>query len=158
VDLPVLIHEIKQKLSKNLDITTLDIRISQAKGTELYSDPVLIMIILENLIENAVLFRRKRKATVELDLQSEDGHYILTVKDNGIGIPKEQHNKIFDMFFRASEKSYGNGLGLYLVNKAVKKLQGNIRIESEENEFTIFTVSFPHELVDHDHDHPLLNN
>ncbi len=158
VDLPIFVHEIKQKLSKHLDVKALDIRISQARGTELYTDPVLLMIILENLIENAILFRRKRKTIVELDLQSKGDQYILTVKDDGIGIPKDQQNKIFEMFFRASEKSYGNGLGLYLVNKAVKKLHGNIRIESTENEFTSFTISFPRELVDQDQDHPLLNN
>ena len=158
VDLSVLVHEIKQKLSKNFDITTLDIRISQGRGTELYTDPVLLMIILENLIENAILFRRKRKAVVKLDHHSENEHYILKVRDEGIGIPKKQHGKIFEMFFRASEKSYGNGLGLYLVKKAVKKLRGNIHMKSKENEFTIFTISFPRELVDQDHDHPLLNN
>ncbi len=157
IDLPIFVHEIKQKLSKHFDIKTLDIRISQARGVELYTDPVLLLIILENLIENAILFRRKMKALVELNLQTDDDQYILSVKDDGIGIPKEQHSKIFDMFFRASEKSYGNGLGLYLVNKAVKKLHGNIRIESTENEFTIFTISFPRELVDQDQNQTLLN-
>jgi signal transduction histidine kinase len=158
VDLPILIHEIKQKLSKNIDIKAIDISISQPKGIELYTDPVLLMIILENLIENAVLFRRKKKAKVELNLGVTDDQYVLTVMDDGIGIPKAQHNKIFEMFFRASEKSYGNGLGLYLVNKAVERLHGNIHLESTENKFTTFTISFPHEFVDQDHEHPLLNH
>jgi len=157
VDLTIMVHEIKQKLIKNLDTKLLDIRISQEKDLNLQTDPVLIMIILENLIENALLFRRKEKVTVELSVQNKDDQYELKIRDNGIGIPKDQHNKIFEMFFRGSEKSYGNGLGLYLVDKAVKKLHGNIQLESKENKFTTFTIVFPHKLVDQDHDEILFN-
>lgn len=158
VDLTVIVHEIKQKLTKNLDTKLLDVQIAQEKGLTLLTDPVLIMIILENLIENALLFRRKKRVKVELSLQNQDDQYELKIRDNGIGIPKDQQNKIFEMFFRGSEKSYGNGLGLYLVSKAVKKLNGNIVLESTENEFTTFTIVFPHKLVDKDHGEALFNN
>ncbi len=59
----------------------------------------------------------------------------------------EQFDKIFDMFYRGSEKSKGNGLGLYLVRRAVHKLHGNITIESEEGKYSCFTIALPKVIV-----------
>ncbi|MFN3315687.1 MAG: sensor histidine kinase, partial [Raineya sp.] len=65
------------------------------------------------------------------------------VEDNGIGIPKDYQQKMFDIFFRASEASQGNGLGLYIVKKAVEKLNGEIAVESEVSSFTRFMIMLP---------------
>jgi signal transduction histidine kinase len=56
-------------------------------------------------------------------------------------------DKIFDMFYRGSERSKGNGLGLYLVRKAVQKLHGNIEVDSEEGKYACFVISFPKVIV-----------
>lgn len=61
------------------------------------------------------------------------------VIDNGIGV-KELKDKIFTMFFRAAEKSIGSGLGLYIVNESLKKLNGKIELESEVNQGSTFTL------------------
>ena len=60
-----------------------------------------------------------------------------------MGIKTEYQSKIFDMFYRASEKSYGSGLGLYIVQTAVKKLKGTIEVQSVLNEGTKFIVVLP---------------
>ena len=64
--------------------------------------------------------------------------------DNGKGISKEYLDKIFEMFFRASEDSYGSGLGLYITRQVVEKLHGKISVESVFNEGTTFHVVLPH--------------
>jgi signal transduction histidine kinase len=68
----------------------------------------------------------------------------IEVSDNGKGISQEYLGKIFEMFFRASEDSYGSGLGLYITKQVVEKLQGKITVESVFNEGTCFKIWLPH--------------
>ena len=66
----------------------------------------------------------------------------MEVQDNGEGIPEEFKDRIFEMYFRANERSKGNGLGLYIVKKAVEKLGGTIGLKSELYTGSTFTISF----------------
>lgn len=70
----------------------------------------------------------------------------ITVEDNGIGIAKEYLSKIFDMFYRATEKSDGSGLGMYFVKQSIDKLEGFTNVESEEGVGTVFKISLPNQL------------
>jgi signal transduction histidine kinase len=110
------------------------------------SDDDVISLIIENLVENAIIFRKKdsletHQITIEVFEKENSIHLI--VKDNGVGINAELHDQIYDMFFRGSDQSQGTGLGLYLVKMAVDKLNGSISIESEPDEFTEFTIQLP---------------
>jgi signal transduction histidine kinase len=64
-------------------------------------------------------------------------------EDNGIGIGREYINKVFDMFFRATNNNEGAGLGLYIVREAIDKLDGKITIESELRKGTTFKIKIP---------------
>ena len=66
----------------------------------------------------------------------------MIVSDNGIGIAKENFDKIFDMFFRLSGQIAGSGIGLYIVKEIVEKIEGNILVDSEFGEETRFTMKF----------------
>ena len=70
-------------------------------------------------------------------------HAIISVEDNGIGIDDAYLYKIFGMFFRATEKSKGTGLGLYIVKSMVDKLGGQIQVTSRQEEGTTFSVELP---------------
>jgi signal transduction histidine kinase len=63
--------------------------------------------------------------------------------DDGLGISKDQHERIFEMFFRGSERSIGSGLGLYLVKKAIEKLGGTIKLSSQPKKYTSFNIFLP---------------
>ena len=76
-------------------------------------------------------------------LLPEKTFYQITVSDNGIGIKKEFHNKIFEMFYRVSENSIGSGLGLYLVKETVKKLDGEVKLHSDLGKGTTFVIHLP---------------
>jgi signal transduction histidine kinase len=67
----------------------------------------------------------------------------LIVSDNGQGIDAAYHHRIFDMYFRANERSKGNGLGLYITKKAVEKLNGEISFESAAGHGCVFKVIVP---------------
>ena len=66
--------------------------------------------------------------------------FYIKVEDNGQGIDLEYHSKIFDMFYRANEKSKGSGLGLYIVKEALMKLSGSIQLDSTPGLGTTFTI------------------
>jgi signal transduction histidine kinase len=113
-----------------------------------YTSPALLTIILTNLIENAINFRKtygREKSFVRVLLDSENGYIKLIIEDNGIGIIEQYLDKIFDLYFRANEQSKGNGLGLYLVKKAVSLLNGTIEVKSEIELGTTFTIQLPNE-------------
>jgi signal transduction histidine kinase len=63
--------------------------------------------------------------------------------DNGIGIKKEYVKKVFDMFYRATEKSQGSGLGMYIVKQAVDKLKGSIKVKSTFGKGTTIKITLP---------------
>ena len=65
-----------------------------------------------------------------------------TIRDNGVGMSEETRDSIFEPFFTA-QKGYGTGLGLSITHGIVKKLGGNIEVQSKEGEGTAFTVFLP---------------
>jgi signal transduction histidine kinase len=111
-----------------------------------YSDPKRISIFLNNLLSNSIKYQTysgDRKPRIDVRITTKEDKAIIIVEDNGIGIQEEYVSKIFNMFFRASEKSFGSGLGLYIVKQSVEKLGGSIQVESKLNRGTKFTVVLP---------------
>ncbi len=106
-----------------------------------YVDPDLLRHAITNLISNAIKYSPDGEK-IQVKLEDKDNEYVCYVKDNGIGIPKEQQNQIFKKFFRANNAveliGEGNGLGLYLVKHAIEVMGGVIGFESEENKGTTF--------------------
>lgn len=112
-----------------------------------FSDQELLTVILQNLVENAIIFHDPDLAKppcIRVQLASEGNQFIIAVEDNGIGIPSEYHEKIYNMFFRASELSKGSGLGLYITHKAVQALDGDICVQSQIGKYTRFSIDLPH--------------
>lgn len=109
------------------------------------SDLGRMTILFQNLISNAIKYQRPgADSFVRIAITTNETGARITVADNGKGISKEYLDKIFEMFFRASEDSYGSGLGLYITRQVVEKLHGKITVESVFNEGTTFHVFLPH--------------
>ena len=111
---------------------------------EIQADQSLFTQMLLNLVENAVKYG-KRKGTITLSVKQNDEETILSVKDNGIGIPEESLSHIFDRFYRvdASRNRNGSGLGLSIVKWIVETHQGSIDVRSKPGHGTEFTVTVP---------------
>ena len=109
------------------------------------SDKSRISILLNNLISNAIRYQNPStdKPFVDVKINMSDTETGIIIRDNGIGISKENHQKIFDMFYRISDNSVGSGLGLYIVKEVVDKLNGQIAIESELGSGTTFNIVLP---------------
>ncbi len=111
------------------------------------SDKTRLNVILNNIISNAIKYCRQDienpfiNITVEVTAKS----CLLRVEDNGEGIDQSYIDKIFDMFYRASNSSEGSGLGLYIVKNTIDKLKGSIKVFSEVKKGTTFVVTLPNE-------------
>jgi signal transduction histidine kinase len=70
----------------------------------------------------------------------------IRIEDNGIGIAQAYQEKIFDLFFRATDQGQGTGLGLFIVKDTIERLKGKIEVQSKAGEGTIFSVQIPNQL------------
>jgi signal transduction histidine kinase len=108
------------------------------------SYPALLKIIFENLIENSIFFHRRDEPSpfIALTVYETDQAVVFQFEDNGQGISEDFYDRVFEMYFRGSERSKGNGLGLYIVKKAIEKLGGTISLESKVEKGTTFKLEF----------------
>jgi PAS domain S-box-containing protein len=137
----------------------VDIRIDIQDGPDFYTDKSRVSIILNNLVSNAIRYHNAKDNNpyVKISVASNEHEVNIIVIDNGIGIDRKYHEKIFDMFYRVSKKSVGSGLGLYIVKETVERLNGSLRLESEPGIGTTFTIIIPnadkkerhHEMIDY---------
>jgi chemotaxis family two-component system sensor kinase Cph1 len=108
-----------------------------------YGDSTLLTQIFHNLFDNALNYRRPDVLLrVKVDAKSEGDQVVIRIADNGIGIPHEYHQKIFNVFQRLhSEDEYpGTGIGLSIVKKSVTMLGGDVWVESVVGEGSVFYV------------------
>jgi PAS domain S-box-containing protein len=107
-------------------------------------DQRLVSLIFSNLITNAIKYSTV-EPTVEIKVETDDQKTEISVKDNGIGIPANEIEKIFEPFYRGknTKSTSGTGLGLSIVKHAVNLLKGQIFVDSEINKGTTFVVQIP---------------
>lgn len=100
--------------------------------------------LLQNLISNSIKHRdiKKSRCLIQIQFDQVDSGVVITVSDNGPGIPVELQQKIFQVGFRANSMSTGHGLGLFIVKSIVAELCGKISIEST-NEGSTFYIKLP---------------
>ncbi len=112
--------------------------------TEIVTDEKLLRSILTNLLSNAIKFSPAQQE-ISFDVQCAQGQLIITVRDEGLGIPNDELTKIFEPFLRGkgAVNIDGTGLGLSIVKKAVELLDGSIHVESHPEKGTVFTVHLP---------------
>lgn len=115
---------------------------------EFASDNIRISILINNLLSNAIKFQNTNRTDsfVKITINVNQNHAKIIINDNGLGIKRQYLEKIFDIFYKATENSNGSGLGLYIVKQISKKLGGTVEIESEFSIGTTVTVTIPNRL------------
>ncbi len=106
------------------------------------ADKVRIQQLFQNLIGNAVNYSDKEQAYVNIKYKEKKKHHVFMVEDNGVGIPKEYHEKIFQVFESLGDHKDSTGIGLSIVKKIVDVYDGKIWLESEEGKGTTFFIQF----------------
>lgn len=116
----------------------------QTKAVIFKADQYLVTRALDNFLSNA---RRHTKSTIKTSVGIENKHYILTVEDDGPGIPEKDRSKVFDPFVRLDEsrgrKTGGHGLGLAIVAGIAKAHHGQVSVESSELGGAKFVLRWP---------------
>ena len=113
--------------------------------SEFCSDKKVLKNVMLNLLSNAVKYSPENKE-ITLSIDNSIDRVLISVKDNGIGIPEDEQKNLFGQFFRArnAETIQGTGLGLNIVKRYIELLDGTISFISCSGEGTTFTVSLPH--------------
>lgn len=121
----------------------------QLKLVLTHKDPIMLEratfgVIMENLISNAVRYsdKDKKSSYIKVNSHLDNKELQIVVSDNGIGIPEENLDQVFQMFRRLDERS-GDGLGLALVKKQLDRLGGSISVNSTVGKGTEFTITLP---------------
>ena len=119
---------------------------SSFTSLEVWIDQNKIDSILQNLLSNALKYTPKG-GSVTIETDHNKNRWILTIKDTGIGIPKEDQKKLFKFLFRGKNATNqlitGSGVGMLLTYRLIKNHEGKISFSSTENVGTTFQLSFP---------------
>lgn len=133
-----------QDLAKNFDV-----RLSMAIGNDIpviIGDKRRISIVIDNLVTNAIKYT-DGGGFVEITLKIEKNNLVCCVKDNGVGIPEDQQDNIFDKFFRSENAAKlrvsGTGLGLYIAKNTIDQSGGHMWFRSIEHIGSLFCFSLP---------------
>ena len=128
---------IPQSISLDLDV---------ASAQPIRCDEHKLRQVLVNLVDNAVKYSPEG-GRVELRVRSANGSCLIEVADEGLGIPLEERDRIFEKFYRLDPQQTqgvgGSGLGLYICRELVERMEGHLRVESEPGKGSRFTVELP---------------
>ncbi|MEX2233458.1 MAG: ATP-binding protein [Cyclobacteriaceae bacterium] len=143
VNLKQTVSEVTEALTFSVGNPDIMIENLVSEDLILHTDGMRLKIVLSNLIDNSLKYRdeKKSKPFIRIEAAERDDVKLIIVKDNGVGIDQLYLDKIFNMFFRASEHSKGSGLGLYIVKETLNKINGTIKVESSLGSGTTFMVS-----------------
>lgn len=118
-------------------------------GIDFYNDPWRVAEIFRNLISNAIKYRKdstRFQPEVDVKVHVDNMRADISFSDNGIGIEEKDLTRIFEMFYRATDKSDGSGIGLYIVKNAIEKLAGQITVASKPGQGTRFNIILPNRI------------
>jgi signal transduction histidine kinase len=145
VNFEELFHEVDEGLRYMHHAERVERVVEVMPGPPFVGDSFHISIVLGNLVSNAVKYQdlKKPNAWVRVRVETTAAECVISVEDNGVGIPKAHQGRIFELFYRASNQSFGSGLGLYITRNAVEKMKGVIDVVTEEGAGTRFLVRLP---------------
>ena len=143
-DLRELIDDVIEEMEGMTKKKNQHILFSFVGESSVYQDKKILRNVLLNLLSNAVKYSPEEKQ-IFVDCKAEGKKALISVKDEGIGIPADAQKNLFDKFFRAGNvlNIQGTGLGLNIVKRYVEIIGGDIHFKSEENIGSTFFVEFP---------------
>ncbi|MEA5471107.1 ATP-binding protein [Spirulina sp. 06S082] len=126
-------------------IQTNEVTIMRDRLPSVFGDRTQLIQVFQNLIGNAIKFRKEEKPLVQIRVEENEDHYLFSVRDNGIGIELQFSDRIFTIFQRLhSRDEYpGTGIGLALCKKIIERHEGTIWFDSELGKGSTFYFTIP---------------
>jgi signal transduction histidine kinase len=145
VNVSELFSSVREEFKNHLALYNIDLILEVRVNSCWIMDGDIVLKILRYLVSNSVAYHdpKKKDRKILIRIESTVKGSTVEVSDNGLGIEDEQQEKIFDVFYRASEKSIGTGMGLFLVNSLVEKTGGSISCQSSPGDGTNIRIYFP---------------
>jgi PAS domain S-box-containing protein len=144
LEVALLVADVQYLLKTEVDQAGAIIHVNTTEAPALNFSRKNFKSILLNLLSNAIKYRSPdRTLQVQVKTSVQNGSFVLTVQDNGLGIPSGKKERVFQLFKRMHMHVQGSGVGLYIVKRIVSNSGGTVRVESEENVGTTFSVSLP---------------
>jgi signal transduction histidine kinase len=147
VDIKELIHQSITEVEPLARAKEIRLSYDSPKSLTLPLDPVLMGHVLRNLLTNAIRYSSDKDGRITVASSAYKGQLVITVSDNGIGIPDDAKEHIFEQFYRATNAKMavrnGSGLGLYLAKSIIQQAGGTIGFDSRHGQGTTFTITIP---------------
>ncbi len=141
VNLYQIIKDVECSLESSIRENNVTIQIDDLPSIQ--SSPSYMHQLFQNFISNAIKFNDKVTPEILIGSRQEKDHTLFFVKDNGIGIKDNYHEKIFEVFQRLSRDNNGTGIGLTICKKIIEQHEGKLWVESEEGEGATFYFRLP---------------
>jgi signal transduction histidine kinase len=146
LNLSEIVLEVLETFKHMEGFRNVEMRVDVDRQLTVTSDRERIKVILSNLLANAVNYRdHGKKSIITIRAVVNTEFWAVQIEDNGIGIKPEHHDRIFDMFYKAHDRSKGTGLGLYIVRETLHRLKGEIEVRSEYGKGSVFGFQVPME-------------
>lgn len=148
VNIRKMVDDVKEAVKYHHHANAIDFRIFINEQIPLYTDKQRLFVILNNLVSNAIKYFNQQEAHpfISIVVQINTERALIFIEDNGIGIPEAYHEKVFEMFYRASSQANGSGLGLYILKETLNRLNGKISVVSGADIGTTFIVEIPNHI------------
>jgi signal transduction histidine kinase len=155
VNMEMLVNDLIKNYKKDLDQNEITVAVKVEQNTTLFTDRERLTMVLSMVFSNAINFcdHGKKSRAISISVKIVDANYEVSVTDNGTGISEESKPHIFQLFYRGSERSKGAGIGLYIAKEAIQKMGGRIRVESEIDKGSVFTLYVPIRPKNNSHTH-----
>ena len=147
LDLKCMITEAIAELNYMKEARDVKVHLQIDEG-EIISDSMRIKEIIRNLLSNGFKYQNpyQKSKFIKISATINNHEVQITYEDNGLGIDPVALPKIFDMFYKASDRSNSSGLGLYIAKQAIDKLKGTINVQSEKGTGTQFNIIIPNKI------------
>jgi len=147
LDIKTLVEEVTSSMRLQFEKHQADVHLSVEGNTTLEGDRLHLVSVIFNLLDNALKYTNGSPAQITIHINGSKDQVRLSIADNGIGIPAEYKDKVFEKFFRVPtgnlHNAKGYGLGLSYVSHVVGKHKGTIKVESFDENGSNFIITLP---------------
>lgn len=148
INIATLLNDELGDLRSLYEPSKIDVQFEIHGNSEFYSDSIRLRTVVANLLSNAIKYYDPDKIEpfVKISVYINEEFCEIRFEDNGIGIEPQYQEKIFDLFFRATDHAQGTGLGLFIVKDTIEKLKGAIVVNSTVGQGSTFTIQLPNQI------------